>query len=508
MKSKILSTLTAIAVVMPLMGMAAESISSDSQYNDFLKIYPEGTDVDSLNQITITLSDSEKFGAFVYMPSLYALNDDGSVGDVVSTCELIDSHARGKCELTFKLQNPPIYSGKYAFVIKNNSFSLLPKSTRGEFVNYPVNLAGDTLRILHISNSYGGNLLQYVDALARAADLDLSKVLVERLMYSGASFKNWYDVDRDKNDKIYFYYKMAGDLTANVPGDEAGKYDGSKFRKMLSENKWDLIFINQASPYAPYYENWEISGLGGYLPELLGVIRKYQPEVPVGMLLIHSYAEWYEGNSPRWSTTQRWERIRDGVEWLKDAYDIDFVVPYGTAIQNLRLTGYNNIFDLTGDGTHLASGLPQYAAGCCYLETVFGPRYNQTVWGNPLRMPDPEVMFQDKYAGCVIPVDDAAAATAQKAAFLASHNMFELRNPDLADLSEYVYGDELNSNEFCFAFNVSTGSVLSPDQQKPSSYLIYTPTGILIGKDMAEEEWQRLPKGLYIRNGEKVFKSN
>ncbi len=529
MKTKILCALALIGVVAPHVGLAEESTSSGGHNYNILKIYPEAGNVDSLTQISISLDNPKKYGAFVYMPSLYSINDDGSLGAEVSACELIEESARGKEMLRFKILNPPSYSGNYALLIKNNSFSLLPVgedevdfgsqedvesdmpqkvaplASRGRFVNYPINLNSDTLRILHISNSYGGNLLQYVDALARAADLDLSKVLVERLMYSGASFKNWCDVEQDKNDKSYSFYKMAGDLTANVAGSEAEKYDGSKFRKMMSENHWDLIFINQASLYAPYCEKWDSAGLGGFLPELLDIIRKYQPEVPIGALLIHSYAEWYESNSPRWSTTQRWEKIRDSVEWLKDAYDIDFVVPYGTAIQNLRLTGYNNIFDLTGDGTHLASGLPQYAAGCCYFETIFGPRYMQTVWGNPLRMPEPEWQFQDKYAGCVIPVDDEAAETAQKAAFLAAHNMFELRNPDLADLSEYVYGEPLNRNEYMFAFNLTTDSVLRPNSHRLSS--IYTPTGILIGKDMTEEEWQRLPKGLYIRNGEKIYKS-
>ena len=191
------------------------------------------------------------------------------------------------------------------------------------------------------------------------------------------------------------------------------------------------------------------------------------------------------------------------MRWLQNVYNVDFVIPYGTAIENLRSTQYNTPHDLTGDGTHLASGLAEYTAGCCYFETVFSPRCMHSVWGNSLREELPEAQSTDEYKDAIIGIDDASSAIAQKAAFLACRNMYEIRNPNLANLTEYRYGEKLNQAEYRSVFWL-TGRGRSTS---PESYCIYGPTGILIGRSMNEEEWLNLPEGLYIRNGEKIFKS-
>ncbi|MDE7350262.1 MAG: DUF4886 domain-containing protein [Muribaculaceae bacterium] len=533
MKAKFLYAVAALIAILPFMAMSGEVECLESQVDGTIRIYPEAGKVESLDQIVLTTGDSRRFGAFVYMPSLYSVKKDGSIGEEVSACELMETSARGKNTLRFKVLNPPARSGRYALVVKDNSFSLAAegnevkhvaaradggdggfaalksRASRISFKNYPVNLDSDTLRILHISNSYGGNLLYYVDDLMKAAGVDGSTILVERLMYSGGTFKNWYDVDRNKNQNTYSYYKMAGGLSTNLTGCEVGKYDGTEFRKMLKDNKWDLILLNQGSLYAPYYENWNSTGAGGYLPDLLGVIRRYQPEVPVGVLLIHSFAKDYVSNSQHWTTLERWEKNRVGVEWLKTAYGIDFVVPYGTAIENLRLTRYNNAYELTGDGTHLAGGLAQYTAGCCYFETIFGPRCRKTVWGNPLRVLDPDIQYADKFEGCVVPVDDASAEIAQKAAFLACRNMYEVRNPALADLRDYEYGEVLNQDSYRISYDLNCPESVDGITGDPDGapYRVYGSSGILIDEKMSEEDWMKLPAGLYIRNREKIYKS-
>lgn len=526
MKRVLFFIIDIVTWISPLLAVNQDLSEADQTVSQEINVSVVFDRLDSLNQVTVAMADSVKFGAYVYMPSLYWVNKDGSLGNEVSVCRLIEESARDKDTLRFKVLNPPSRKGTYAFVIKDNSFSVIPdkmdvsesymmrnepllaqsRTSDGVFKNYPVDLCSDTLRILHISNSYGENLLHHIDGLLKAANTDVSTVLIERLVYSGGSFKNWYDVFRDKNPEMYWYFKMTGGLNINIDGWEGAIHDGTKFRAVLEENKWDLILLNQASRYAPDYGNWDSTGDGGYLPKLLEVIRKYQPEATVGFLLIHSYAGNYSGNTQHWSTAERWERIRKGVEWIKNAYNIDFVVPYGTAIENLRLTAYNNIYDLTGDGIHLAGGLAQYTAGCCYFERVFSPRFHVSVCGNKLRLLDPEAVSTDKYSDCVVPVDDAAAETAQKAAFLATHNMFEIRNPDLADLKDYVYGEPLNQNSYCFMFDVECGDVQDCAQRIP--YRVVSSTGMLIGGSMSEDEWMQLPKGLYIRNGEKILKTD
>ena len=518
MKTKLICIMTYLSLFPSLFSLAGENTRNDGEIPQIIAESPISIGIDSLNHIILTVSDQMKFGAFVFMPSLYWVNKDGSLGNEVSVCRLIEESARDKDTLRFKVLNPPTRKGTYAFVIKDNSFSVIldkvdipenyvmrsepllvqSRTSTGVFKNYPVDLCSDTLRILHISNSYGENLLHCIDALVKAAEIDISKISVGRLMYSNGSFKNWIDVEDDKNPDMYWYYKMTGGLNDALSYLEGGKYDGSKFRSVLKENKWDLIIINQASKHAPYCENWNSTGDGGYLPHLLNIIRKYQPEVPVGMLLIHSYAEKYNANKEHWSTAERWEKIRNGIEWIRGEYDIDFIVPYGTAIENLRLTEYNNSDELTRDGTHLASGLAQYTAGCCYYETVFSQRSTTSIYGNSYRIQEQDIQSAGK-----VPVDDAAAETAQKAAFLATHNMFEIRNPDLADLKDYVYGEPLNQDCYCFMFDMECSGCA---QTIP--YRVFSSTGMLIGGSISEDEWMQLPKGLYIRNGEKILKTD
>lgn len=524
--------LSVLAVFNSVAVLAGGVLSSDSSSDWAIGISPASGMVESLDEITITTCGSEQFAAFVYMPSLYALNEDGTLGPEVSACLMVDDTARGKDVLRFRILSPPKVSGKYALLIKKNSFSIingeehlsnykhpisqgrrLSAGSQSEFqdipfTNYPVNLESDSLRILHITNSYGRNLLYYLDGIIESEHSDVSNVLVERLFYSGGSFKDWCYVNEDMNPEQYWYFRVTGELEINLPDWEGDIYDGSEFRMMLAENSWDLIIINQASLYAPFYEKWESEEAGGYLPALLNVIRSYQPEVPIGMLLIHSYAQDYEGNTQHWNSTERWEKIRDGVEWLNEEYNIDFVVPYGTAIQNLRLTKYNNVYELTGDGSHLATGLPLYAAACCYFERVFSSRYKKTIYGNSFRVHEPIAQFSDKYEDCLIPVDDASAEIAQKAAFLACQNMYEARNPELACLTDYKYGDTLNKDEYCITYELSIPEVVDGIEGSLSagSSCVYTSSGILLKKAMTDEEWKKLPKGLYVRNGKKTIK--
>lgn len=68
-------------------------------------------------------------------------------------------------------------------------------------------------------------------------------------------------------------------------------------------------------------------------------------------------------------------------------YGIDFIIPYGTAVQNLRASSLNDGRDFSTDGTHLADGLGDYVAACCYWQSVFAPRFG-SIEGNTFRITD------------------------------------------------------------------------------------------------------------------------
>lgn len=300
-----------------------------------------------------------------------------------------------------------------------------------EFGNNTSVLLKKQLRVLHIGNSYTTDVTSSLSLLVRADSLVLNDLCIYKCARGAASFKSWYDIYNDLDSvSTYSVSKVIGGLPANVQIGRSQPKDGSLFRDVLSNEKWDLIIIQQRSNYAPYYETWAGDNEAGYLNELLYIIKEKQPEAKIGCLLVHSYWGDYKGNTEGSSYT-RWQLIANSImEFTKD-YGIDFVIPYGTAIQNLRSSSLNNEYDLTRDGVHCGLGLAQYTAACCYYEALFGPRYGKTVLGNTARVKAP--VNSNTYSK--IDVTDENAYIAQMAAYLATKEYYSCLNPE-----DYVVG--------------------------------------------------------------------
>ena len=143
-------------------------------------------------------------------------------------------------------------------------------------------------------------------------------------------------------------------------------------------------------------------------------------------MLVHSYWSDYPSNTEG-SSYERWKLIAESAKKLRANYGINFIIPYGTAIQNLRSSSLNTEHDLTNDGTHCADGLADYTASCAYFQSLIAPRYGISVLGNPYRV---AVNQTGIYPESEISVTDENALIAQKAAFLACYNWYECVNPE------------------------------------------------------------------------------
>ena len=96
--------------------------------------------------------------------------------------------------------------------------------------------------------------------------------------------------------------------------------------------------------------------------------------------MTHSYRGTYWANTEK-SSLKRWENIVEATKQLKAEYGIDFIIPYGTAVQNLRASSLNDAYEFSDDGTHLGAGLGDYVAGCCYFQSLLAPRYGVSILG-------------------------------------------------------------------------------------------------------------------------------
>lgn len=292
--------------------------------------------------------------------------------------------------------------------------------------NPPVNFHKADLKVLDIGNSYTQDAQTYLPQIIKASGID-DDFSLYRAFRPSASFKTWVDCWNDSDNEYYSIDFCAGTSLGGISGSGSAS-DGALFRKALQSVKWDIILIHQVSTYSNDYSLWEGDGAGGYLQELIRIIRVTNPQTTIGYLMTHSYRGSYWANSEGGSYL-RWRNIADATRQLKLEYDIDFIIPYGTAVQNLRASSLNDTYEFSEDGTHMGAGLGDYVAGCCYFESLLAPRYGVSIWGNTFRLTN-----LDESKGGRRNITDQTAIVAQKAAILATLDMWNVSDPDDYDM--------------------------------------------------------------------------
>jgi uncharacterized protein YdcH (DUF465 family) len=298
--------------------------------------------------------------------------------------------------------------------------------TVSKMYNPPVNFHKADLKVLDIGNSYTQDAQTYLPRIIAASGIDTDFSLY-RAFRPSASFKTWVDCWNDSDNEYYSIDFCAGTSLDGISGSSSAS-DGALFRKALQSVKWDIILIHQVSTYSNDYSLWEGNGAGGYLQELIRIIRVTNPQATIGYLMTHSYRGSYWANSEG-SSYLRWRNIADATKQLKLEYGIDFIIPYGTAVQNLRASSLNDVYEFSEDGTHMGAGLGDYVAGCCYFESLLAPRYGVSIWGNTFRLAD-----LDESKGGRRNITDQTAVVAQKAAILATLDMWNVSDPDDYDM--------------------------------------------------------------------------
>lgn len=298
--------------------------------------------------------------------------------------------------------------------------------TVSKMYNPPVNFHKADLKVLDIGNSYTQDAQTYLPQIIKASGID-DDFSLYRAFRPSASFKTWVDCWNDSDNEYYSIDFCAGTSLGGISGSGSAS-DGALFRKALQSVKWDIILIHQVSTYSNDYSLWEGNGAGGYLQELIRIIRVTNPQATIGYLMTHSYRGSYWANSEG-SSYLRWRNIADATKQLKLEYDIDFIIPYGTAVQNLRASSLNDGYEFSEDGTHMGAGLGDYVAGCCYFESLLAPRYGVSIWGNTFRLTN-----LDESKGGRRNITEQTAIVAQKAAILATLDMWNVSDPDGYDM--------------------------------------------------------------------------
>ncbi len=284
-----------------------------------------------------------------------------------------------------------------------------------------VNLTKDSLKVLHIGNSFTMNSTSYLANMVKATGINTNDMCLYRCTRGGGSFSSFINCWNDKDEKGYSISRIIGGITLPIKS-SATPYNGANIRKAFTDCKWDLIIIQQVSNYSHKYTLWNKEQKEGYLPELINLIRTYQPQASIGINLVH--ASYKICNN----TDSLFHLIADSYQQFCIDFGVDFVIPYGTAIQNIRHTSINTTqYGFSNDQHHLAAGIGQYVANAAYFEALIAPRYGVSILGNQYRVDINDSQKEEcNYPDELIPVTDENAFLCQKAATLAIHDKFNI----------------------------------------------------------------------------------
>ncbi len=218
--------------------------------------------------------------------------------------------------------------------------------------------AAEPVKILAIGNSFSEDAVeQHLSGLARAEGLE---VVICNMYIGGCSIER--HVNNLREDIPDYRYRKI-----DVDGKMTEVY-GYTLEKVLSEEEWDYVSVQQASHYSGLPETYEL------LPELVNFIRERVPEDAV--IMFHqtwAYSpDSSHGGYANYGRDQMkmYNAIISTVNQETEEVGIELIIPCGTAIQNARTSFLGP--DLTRDGYHLSRTVGRYIASCTWLEAVLG----------------------------------------------------------------------------------------------------------------------------------------
>lgn len=241
-------------------------------------------------------------------------------------------------------------------------------------------------KVLLFGHSYG------VDSMAYLKDLMLSAGI------SNVSFMNF--VIGDCSLQRYWAEYEAGN---KIPLNGAGE---KTVLEGLQYTDWDAVVFQTSLGNEGNY-----SSFNPELGKLVNLAKQVCYDTHGKIPIIGWHMFWIGANRSPANYVSNIDAVKELL--LND--DIQFVIPTGTAIQNLRETELRNDMDFTRDGSHLDEGIGRYAAACTWFETFIKPMFGVSVLGNDF-IPS---------AYTFLKVTENNKELIQKAAVAAVNNMFE-----------------------------------------------------------------------------------
>lgn len=234
------------------------------------------------------------------------------------------------------------------------------------------------LKLLCVGNSYTCDEVSYLPYVLTqmSPDIDLKICLA----YSGSASLSQWVVQFDHAEKVVpngFSWYGTGHVewTSDSGVWTTHAVDDKSLSDILDEEAWDVVTFQQVSDYAASYSTIQSS-----LSQLVQMTKAKVPGAKIGWLFTHVWNDYYSAvKKNATDSNTRWSAVKDVVKTIMDSHVVDFMIPNGTAIQNLRQTEANSLGSsssdnisaaypnkgLTIDGSHLQEGLGPLCASMC-----------------------------------------------------------------------------------------------------------------------------------------------
>jgi len=223
----------------------------------------------------------------------------------------------------------------------------------------PMCVEGQTpMRILCIGNSYSADMVEsWLSPMARTSGIEL---VIGNAVVGGYGLQEHWQSIVDGNAKTE-YRKVTNDAYTLTPN--------QTLNEIINDESWDVITFQQNSQNSGIYSSY-----APYLRCLIDYVKSIHPQAKLGWIMTWAYAHDTEhGGFSLYNRDQMtmYNAIVDATTHVMQDYpDFDFMVPCGTAVQNLRSSFLGD--RVNRDGTHLNLYFGRYLVSYTFFATLFG----------------------------------------------------------------------------------------------------------------------------------------
>lgn len=246
----------------------------------------------------------------------------------------------------------------------NYAYTSVPGKKIESGMGYLFSLDGlrTNINVLCIGNSFSVDAFDYLPPLLKNAGFTYN---IGVLYQSSCSLEKHFN-NINKLASGYLYYKD--------DGDGWNTFKNKDFQSVLTDCDWDIICFHEVSETSGV-----LDAITPYLGSLIDIAKRVHPNVQIAYMMTPAWGEYNIGYGVSYKDqNDMYKAICSVGKYVKDNYEINFLIPNATAIQNARQTDLKKIGkDLFASETdrHLEDGIGRLIASYSVYNTLVGEQY-------------------------------------------------------------------------------------------------------------------------------------